>query len=399
MARPSSVFCTKTSWQGRGAYLMGNDMVRLLSLTGGGHISDFHFDESTGLPSLNPLWVPPWKTIEPYRYRQVVHASRYGSPVVGKLLSGLTGHNICLDYFGEPSEEEAGYGLSLHGEAPSQKWKKTKLRAGNKQVALTLSTTLPAAGLKFNREIRLRAGESVAYFKETVMNQRPADHLFHWTQHVTFGPPFVSHRDSIVTISATKGKTFPHGYEGHALLESAREFRWPHAPTPTGKTVDLTRPFPRRGFGFVAGILLDQARDVVFIAVLNTRVRLLIGYCFRRCDFPWVTVWQENRAMTDPPWLGRCQAMGLEFGTTPFPTVRREALAMGPLFGTPTLTHVPARGRKTVRYIAFLSHVPLGFGAVSNITLSEKKILVRGRGRKDPLCIAASGLAETGLIT
>ncbi len=398
MARTNGVFCIKTAWHDREAYLMGNDMVRLLSLTGGGHIADFHFDKSTGFPSLNPLWIPPWKTMEPYRYRQEADAARYGPPVAGKLLSGLAGHNICLDYFGAPSEEEARCGLSLHGEAPNRKWKKTKLRATNKQVALALSTTLPAAGLRFNREIRLHAGESVAYFKETVMNQRPADHLFHWTQHVTFGPPFVSHRDSIVTISATKGKTFPQGYEGHALLESGREFRWPHAPTPTGKTVDLTRPFPRRGLGFVAGILLDQGRDVVFIAVLNTRVRLLIGYCFRRCDFPWVTVWQENRARTEPPWLGRCQAMGLEFGTTPFPTVRREALAMGPLFGTPTLTHVPARGRKTVQYVAFLSHVPSGFGAVSNVTLSDKKILVRGKGRKDPVCIPASGLAETGLI-
>ena len=57
MARTNGVFCIKTSWHDREAYLMGNDMVRLRSLTGGGHIADLHFDKSTGFPSLNPFLV------------------------------------------------------------------------------------------------------------------------------------------------------------------------------------------------------------------------------------------------------------------------------------------------------------------------------------------------------
>ena len=143
---------------------------------------------NTGLPVLNPLWVPPWKSIEPYQYRAEKHAAIYGPSNEGKLLSGIAGHNICLDYFGPPSEEEAAQGLSTHGEAPSAQWQKTKLRATSQEVSLTLAVPLPVAGLRFSREIRLRRGESVAYFTETVINEKKADHFFHWTQHVTLSP-------------------------------------------------------------------------------------------------------------------------------------------------------------------------------------------------------------------
>jgi hypothetical protein len=117
-------FCIPISWQGRNAFQLGNDLVRLITLTGGGHIAEFRFAEDTGFPSLNPLWVPPWPTIEPYTYREKIHASQYGSITEGKLLSGIVGHNICLDYFGSPSPQEAKGGLSQHGEAPNVKWHK-----------------------------------------------------------------------------------------------------------------------------------------------------------------------------------------------------------------------------------------------------------------------------------
>jgi hypothetical protein len=365
----------------------------MVSLTGGGHIAAFRFTESSGLPDLNPYWDPLWKTIEPYQYRPERHATRYGPPATGKLIAGISGHNLCLDYFGPPSEEEAAQGLSIHGEAPSARWRKTKARVTARQVSLTLSVHLPVAGLQFAREITLRRGESVAYFKETVWNERKADHFFHWTQHVTFAPPFLAPRASRVAISATRGKTFPHGYEGKSLLASARDFRWPFAPSASGGEVDLTRPFSRRGRGCLATALLDPGRDIEFVAALNVPHGLLIGYCFRRRDFPWVAIWEENCARTESPWSGRCQSRGLEFGSTPFPVTRREAFALAPLFDTPTFSTVAARGSKTVRYVAFLAQVPSGFGEVRDIELAESEILVHGSGRGQLVPVPASGLA------
>ena len=278
--------CSRTSWRGRQAYVLANNLVRLITLTGGGHVAEFWFQESSGFPTLNPLWVPPWTTMEPHQYREKLHAELYGAPLTGKLLSGLVGHNLCLDYFGLPSNEETKQGLSLHGEAPSAKWQKSGARATSEYAALELTVRLPVAGLRFRREIKIRRNESIAYFNETVTNDRKADHLFHWTQHVTLGPPFLDPQ-SRVAVSATKGRTFPHGYENKALLESSRDFRWPNAPGHEGGFVNLTRSFTRPGRGFVVIVQLDPRREVEFIAAVSTQHGLLLAYCFSRRDFPW----------------------------------------------------------------------------------------------------------------
>ena len=388
--------CSKTKWNGREAYTLTNDLVQMVTLPGGGHIAEFQFRAGTGLPALNPLWVPPWKSIEPTQYRATQHAKTYGTSNEGKLLSGIAGHNICLDYFGPPSEEEAAQGLSTHGEAPSLSWKKSKLVATTKEVGLTLEVPLPVAQLHFSRQIRLIHGESVAYFTETVTNEKKADHFFHWTQHVTLGPPFLGYDTSRISISATRGKTSAGAYGDVDLLASSRNFHWPFAPARTGGSVDLTRPLSQPGLGMLATVLLNPRRSVQYIAALNQTQRLLIGYCFRRVDFPWVAIWEENKARVTAPWNGRAQTRGLEFSSTPSPVMRRDAFAVSPLFDTPTFSIVPAKGKKTVSYVSFLAQVPEDFGWVRDIQTTRNEILIQGTGRRSTLHLPAAGLADSG---
>ena len=398
MRSNDQLWLRRTKWQGREAYALSNRFVEILTLTGGGHIAALRFTRESGLPTLNPLWIPNWKTIEPYSYRPGRHAARYGPPMTGKLISGIVGHNLCLDYFGAPSDEEAAQGLSIHGEAPSAKWRRSHSRVTAQRTALTLSVRLPVAGLRFSRKLELRRDESVAYFRETVTNERKADHLFHWTQHVTLAPPFLAPGKSRVAISGTKGMTYPHGYEGKSLLASSREFRWPYAPGESGGKVDLTRPFSRRGRGLLATVQLDPQREVEFVAAFNEEHRLLLGYCFRRIDYPWVAIWEENRVRTEPPWNGRCQSRGLEFGSSPMPVTRREAFARGPLFETPSFSVVPARGKKTIQYVAFLAQIPPDSGEVRDIKLEHKEIVVLNTRGKAVARVRASGLREAGLV-
>ena len=61
-----------------------------------------------------------------------------------------------------------------------------------------------------------------------------------------------------------------------------------------GGEVDLSHCLTRKGLGIIASLLLDPARDMQFVAALNIRHRLLFAYCFRRADYPWVTIWEEN---------------------------------------------------------------------------------------------------------
>jgi hypothetical protein len=236
MEKNDKLTCASTTWKGRKGYALGNGLVRLSTLLGGGHIAEFQFDEASGLPALNPLWIPPWKTIDPNRFRPLKHASTYGTVASGaKLLSGIVGHNLCLDYFGVPSLEEYESGLSDHGEAPNSLWHKLKSKVSDREVALSLGVKLPESGIEFTRKIRLSRQESVAYFEEVVINRRKLDHFFHWVQHVTLGPPFLSATETTVALRGTKGMTSPVDYEeGRGLLASKREFLWPFAPDAEG---------------------------------------------------------------------------------------------------------------------------------------------------------------------
>lgn len=367
--------CRRTTWRGRAAYTLGNGILRLTTLTGGGHVAELRLERPNGL-SVNPLWSPPWATIDPHTYREPRHRRRYGSLIEGRLLSGIAGHSLCLDYFGIPSAEEVRHGLSLHGEAPSRRWRATRVSRTAGRVTCELRTQLPVAGLEFRRTITLRPDEQVAYFEETVRNTRKADHFFHWTQHVTLGPPFLAHGDTQIALPGTRGLTFPHGYdEGKALLASNREFQWPDAPRADGSVADLTQTLIEPGLGFVVGVLLAD-REVAFVAALNRTHRLMLGYCFRRADFPWVAIWEEHRAISAPPWKGRTEARGLEFGTTPLPVTRREAFLASRLFEEPTMACVPASGRKSIRYLAFLTDVPTDFGTIRDIAVDDRGVRV-----------------------
>ena len=163
--------------------------------------------------------------------------------------------------------------------------------------------------------------------------------------------------------------------------------------------MDLRRTLTRRGRGLVAAVLVDPKRETGFVVALNLRHHLLIGYCFQRSDYPWVTIWEENGAITAQPWEGRTEARGLEFGTTPLALPRRENYAMGKLFNTPTFDCVPAYGRKLVHYAAFLAMVPADFDRVSDIRIEQDRILVLGDDHKSPVIVPARGLGRTNLVS
>ena len=99
-------------FQNREAIQLETKALRVTVLTGGGHIAEILHKKA----GVNPLWIPPWSSIEPSQYDAMVH-SQYGLNVDAKLLSGIMGHSLCLDVFGPPSDEELSHGISVHGEA------------------------------------------------------------------------------------------------------------------------------------------------------------------------------------------------------------------------------------------------------------------------------------------
>lgn len=397
--KASRLALTKTTWRNRPAFCLNNGVVQLTALTGGGHIADFRLLDPT-VSSVNSLWEAPWPTMDPGKFGSNLRKNvrKYGPAPVGEFLAAFTGHAVCVDYFGGPSEAEAAQGLALHGEAANSRWKllERKRASAASQLSLSMGVRLPAAGLRFSRDLWLRPHESVVYFEETVTNERTQDHFFHWTQHVTLGAPLLHTDESVTALSGSRAVTWPHGYEGVSLVRDNQEFTWPDAPAIDGGNVNLARPFGRDGKGFVAAVLLDPQRELGFVAALNWRLGLLLGYCFRRSDFPWVAIWEENVARADSPWDGKARARGLEFGTTPMPVGKEEMFTRGSLFETATFRRIPAKSELRAPYVAFLSKVSSDWRSIRDVRVGPASIIVtEGRGEQREL--QATGFRKLGL--
>lgn len=129
------------------------------------------------------------------------------------------------------------------------------------------------------------------------------------------------------------------------------------------------------------------------MCAVNREFQLAFGYVFRRSQFPWVTIWEENCARIAPPWRGREQARAFEFGMSPLPIGRAETLRRGDLFGTPTMLRIPARGTVSAEWLMFLCRLPRTVHSIPDMACRPNGLrLVTDTGR--PLTIAASGIAE-----
>ena len=183
-------------YRGRRAAAIENRHLRVTVLNEGGHIAEV-LDKATGV---NPLWTPPWPSIEHSAYDRTRHDA-YGGGLDAALLAGIMGHNLCLDIFGGPSAEEAAAGLPVHGEASRVRY---DVRATSAE--LVAHAHLPLANLRVERRIELR--DRRVRVRESVQNLGGIDHAVAWTQHVTLGPPFLRKGATQFRASAGRSRGF-----------------------------------------------------------------------------------------------------------------------------------------------------------------------------------------------
>jgi hypothetical protein len=308
-------------FSGREATQIENEQIRVTVLKEGGHVAEILHKES----GVNPLWIPPWTSIEPSTY-DPARNPEYGLNSESKLLAGIMGHNLCLDMFGPPSKEEADAGLTVHGEAPVVPY---ELDATGSEIRA--SAELPLAALKFNRTIRL-AGESIL-FKETVENLSALDRPIAWTQHVTLGPPFVENGVTKIAYNGVKSQVSGE----------------------LGGVADRTTFSSEAKSGGFATHLIDPHLEQAFFNASNPRQNVTLRYQWKRGDFPWLGIWEENRSRSNTPWNNRTLTWGMEFGASPFPETRRQMIDRGSLFGVPGYRWLPAKAKITVEYQAQIS--------------------------------------------
>jgi hypothetical protein len=337
-----------TSYRNRRATSIENGHVRVTVLHEGGHVAEILHK----LSGVNPLWTPPWPSIEPSTYDPAKHPE-YGADAESKLLAGIMGHNLCMDIFGGPSKEEAAAGMTVHGEASVARYEVVSA-----ETELTMRAQFPIAQLRFERNVRLRENAAHVEITETVENISAADRPIGWTQHVTLGPPFLEKGVTQFRASATKSKVIEYDFTGgKGYMKTGAAFDWPNVPRSDRGFADLRVFTDAAVSGGYTTHLMDPHQTTAFFSAWSPRTKVGLVYLWRQSDFPWMGIWEENRSRLNPPWNGKTLTRGMEFGASPMPESRRQMIERGRLFGVPGYRWIPAKTRVQVRYWAALAQV------------------------------------------
>ncbi len=359
----------KTTFEDRPAVMLANDKLSVTVMSYGGAFAEILLADDP--VKLNPLWQPTRM------------AREAGQPAK---LGGGTGHFVCVDGFGPVSAEERAAGMPGHGEAHAVPWDLAFSGKEGKLATLRFTSKLPLVQELFTRTLRMVDGENVVYVESRLENLLAFDRPICWAEHATIGSPFLEPFATVIDMPAARCRTRPYDEtEKRATprhLASGKDFTWPMAPTRDGgKTDERAAPSDPKLDHFTC--LLEPARSLVWVTALNTQKNLLLGYIFRREEFPWLQSWEQYPATNR-------MARGIEFSTQPFDVPRREVISLNSMFEAPVYRWLPAKGRLDARFLIFYARTPEGMKKIDDVRIENGQIVIEDRKARKQLTLAAS---------
>jgi hypothetical protein len=365
----ASSWAQNTTFEGYPAVTLSNDKLELTLMVKGGTLASIVLKDDP--EKLSPLWNPMRMTRE---LGQTPH------------FDGGAGLFVCVDGFGPVSPEEKAAGLPGHGEAHSQMFEVKSHREGA-TTSVTMRANLPIVHEEFTRTFRIVDGESVISVDSELENQLGFDRPVNWAEHATIGSPFLESGETVVDLSGSRSRTRPYDRldTGQSVrrLASGQDFTWPLAPGLDGKTVDIRQTPENAHYLDHATTLMDPSRELEWATALNRKKRLLLGYIFKRAEYPWLQYWGNY-----PPT--HKFSRGMEFGTQPFDVSRREVVTTGTMFDTPTYRWLPAKSKITTRFLVFYTRVPEGWQKIDDVRFENGQIIVEDRSAHKEVRLAAT---------
>lgn len=288
------------------------------------------------------------------------------------------GHFVAVDGFGPVSAEERAAGLPGHGEARRVPWDLVVSEKKDGVLTSAFTAPLPIVQEIFRRTIRIVDGEQVVYVDSELENLLGFDRPINWGEHATLGGPFLEPGKTFTEMSAKRAMTRTYESEAvdppeHHNLADGKPFTWPMAPDASGRLIDVRVAPTISPVMDQTTSLMDEARALAFVASLHPEKRLVIGYIFKRAEYPWLQIWDNYPT---PP---RNASRGMEFATEPFDLPRRDVISANSLFETPTYRWLPARGTIRSSFLLFYARTPAGFDGIKDVTLSGTKITITDR--------------------
>jgi len=299
------------------------------------------------------------------------------------------GHFVCVDGFGPVSKEEQAAGLPGHGEAHRVPW--DMLSSGKKDGTLTVEfgAALPIVHENFRRKITLIDGESVVYVDSELESLLGFDRPINWGEHATIGGAFLEQGKTVTDMSATRAMT--RSYESEAVdppdhhnLADFKEFAWPMAPTLGATPVDVRIAPTITPVMDQTTSLMDKSRRLVYVTAFHPGRQALLGYVFRREEYPWTQMWDYY------PGGGRRSQRGMEFAVQPFDLPRRDVIQTNSMFDTPTYRWLPANSKISSSFVMFYTRTPDGFSQVDDVVVENGSVTIYDRAHGKSIVLKAS---------
>jgi len=299
------------------------------------------------------------------------------------------GHFVCVDGFGPVSKEEEAAGLPGHGEAHRVAWDLASSAKENGTLTAQFSAALPLVHENFRRTLRIVDGESVIYVDSELESLLAFDRPVNWGEHATISGAFLEQGKTVTDMSATRAMT--RSYESEAVdppdhhnLADSKEFKWPMAPTVAGTLVDMRISPTVTPVMDQTTSLMDPSRRLAYVTALHPERQALLGYVFRREEYPWIQIWDSY------PGGGRRSYRGMEFAVQPFDLPRRDVIQTNSMFDTPTYRWLPAQSKITSSFLMFYTRTPEGFTQVDDVRLENGAITIEDRKHDKRIVLKAS---------
>jgi len=299
------------------------------------------------------------------------------------------GHFVCVDGFGPVSKEEEAAGLPGHGEAHRVPWDVVSTGKESGTLTVQFTAALPLVHENFRRMLHIVDGESVIYIESELESLLAFDRPVNWGEHATISGAFLEQGKTVTDMSATRAMTRSYESEAadppdHHNLADFKEFKWPMAPTVAGTLVDMRISPTVTPVMDQTTSLMDPSRRLAYVTALHPERQALLGYLFRREEYPWIQIWDSY------PGGGRRSYRGMEFAVQPFDLPRRDVIQTNSMFETPTYRWLPANSKITSSFIMFYTRVPDGFTRVDDVVLDKGSITIADRKNDKRIVLKAS---------
>jgi hypothetical protein len=271
------------------------------------------------------------------------------------------GHFLCLGRWGEPSTGEMKAGMPNHGQIANLLWQRD---SSSPNDTLKMGVVSPLEGLEVVRTVRMDKESPVYAVKEVVKNINPLGRLYNMVQHPTLAQPFLN-EDTIVNCNAGIGFNYLFSKNPETMTS-----QWPYGICEDNSVLNLSRP--EKPYNSVFSYVVKQEEEIGWISAYSPTFNLILGYLWRREDYPWINVWQD--------WVsGKIRYRGIEFGTTgihqPFHRILEHNKSH--LFGEKTFYFIDAGEVVSRSYVSFLFKCERDFGGVEKIWFDKEKIFIK----------------------